>query len=114
ETVQSAAPLYDGTNPYRQVPFQFSLHVQAQPGGPLKHTSFLHKKNTDPREAFTKALVKACGTKGSVVVYNMEFESQRNNELGRDFPAYKAQLSAINARMIDQYLPFKNRWLYSP
>lgn len=114
EAVQSPAPLYNGTRPYQSVPFQFSLHVQEQPGGPLRHESFLHKKKTDPRKSFLTALVAALGTEGSVIVYNANFEAQRNNELGHAFPAFAPQLKAINGRMVDLYVPFRNRWLYSP
>ena len=32
ETFQSAVPLYDGTKPYQQIPFQFSMHAIAKPG----------------------------------------------------------------------------------
>lgn len=114
ESVQSPAPLYDGTRPYQSIPFQFSLHIQDKPGTPLRHETFLHKKATDPRKNFAKALIDALGTEGSIVVYNANFEAQRNNELGHDFPQFQQQLRDVNGRMVDLYIPFRNRWLYSP
>ena len=30
-------PMYDGTRPYQQVPFQYSLHVMREPGGEFVH-----------------------------------------------------------------------------
>ncbi len=114
ETIMNAVPFFDGTRPYRQVPFQFSLHIQETEGGPLTHHEFLHRDRSDPRRAFVEALVGVCGDKGSVIVYNGEFEMGRNNELGADFPEYADRMKALNARVADLYLPFKNRALYHP
>lgn len=113
ETVMSGIPLYDGTRPYQQVPFQFSLHVQEEPGGELKHVEFLHKQTDDPRRAFAEALVNACGDKGSVIVYS-DFEEKRNNELATAFPDLAPQIESINERIVDLYKPFQQRWLYDP
>jgi hypothetical protein len=114
ETAMGVIPVYDGTRPLQQVPFQFSLHIQDQPGGPLRHHAYIHKDRGDPREAFAKELIKVCGDKGSVIVYFQEFEEGRNKELAADLPQYAAALNAISARMVDLFEPFTNRWLYSP
>jgi hypothetical protein len=114
ESVMSAVPLYDGTKPYQHVPFQFSLHIQEKPEGPLKHVEYLHKENTDPREGFVKELVKSCGKKGSVIVYSQSFEEGRNKDLAKAFPKYKKELEAINSRMVDLLVPFRGRFLYHP
>jgi hypothetical protein len=114
ETINPAAPAYDGTSPYQQIPFQFSLHVKNSPRAKLQHHQFLHKATSDPREDFIRALIASCGKTGSVVVYNQVFEDQRTRELAKAFPAYAKDLDAIRGRMVDLYLPFKNRWLYHP
>jgi Domain of unknown function(DUF2779) len=114
ETLMSAIPLYDGTRPYQQVPFQFSLHVQDAPNEEIKHFEFLYKEQNDPRHAFIVALLNLCGQSGSVVVYNESFEINRNKELARDFPGFAEELEAINGRIIDLMEPFQKRWLYKP
>ncbi len=114
ETIFPAVPLFDNSKPYQQIPFQFSLHLQTQPGGELQHIEFLHTDNGDPREAFAEALIKNCGDKGSVVVYNQGFESRINRELGLAFPEYKDKLDDINDRMVDLLVPFRSRYLYHP
>lgn len=114
EAVMDAVPLYEGTGPYQQVPFQFSLHVQEEPNGPLNHISFLHKDRDDPRRDFAEKLIETCGDKGSVVVFYAPYESGRNKELAKDFPEFAKGLNAINDRMIDIYEPFKQRFLYDP
>jgi hypothetical protein len=113
ETVQCAIPMFDGARPYEQIPFQFSLHIQEAPGAELKHVEFLHQERSDPRRAIAEALVKNCGKKGSVLAYYCAFERDRNSELAELFPDLAADIEAINERVVDQWKPFKNRFLYS-
>lgn len=40
ETVQDVIAQYEGTKPYQQITFQYSLHWIESPGGELKHTAF--------------------------------------------------------------------------
>ena len=114
ETIFPAIPMFNNSKPYQQIPFQFSLHIQRQPGGELQHIEFLHTEPSDPRESFAETLIKSCGTGGSVVVYNQGFESRVNRELGLALPKYKANLDDINERMVDLLLPFRSRHLYHP
>lgn len=114
ETAQLAIPLFDDSHPYQQIPFQFSLHIQENKGGELKHIGFLHKNCSDPRRAIAECLVNNCGTKGSIIVYHKDFEQGRNKELAAIFPDLSTQLLTINERIVDLEDVFKNRWLYSP
>jgi hypothetical protein len=114
ETVLPAVPLFDGTRPYQQMPFQFSLHVQEIKDGPIKHIEYLHTDNSDPRLGLIRELVRSCGQNGSVVVYNRGFEARINNELGIAFPDHKDQLDNITNRMVDLLVPFRSGYLYHP
>ena len=114
ETINPAVPLFDNTRPYQQIPFQFSLHVQQRRGGGLKHIEFLHTGQGDPRPDFIKSLIAGCGKSGSVVVYNLSFESRINNELGGDFPEFSGELNGITDRMVDLLVPFRSRAIYHP
>lgn len=69
---------------------------------------------TDPRSDFVSALIDRCGSKGSVTVYNMKFESCINRELCAIFPRHAAALDRINSRMVDLLVPFRSRYLYHP
>jgi len=114
ETIQSGLPLYDGTRPYQQIPFQFSLHIQDTPETDSRHFEFLHKEMSDPRQPFAESLLSVCGDEGSVIVYNQTFETARNREIATAFPQFADNLEAINARVVDLMEPFQKRWLYSP
>ena len=112
ETVMPAIPLFEGSRPYQQIPFQFSLHIQKKQGGECKHTSFLHKQKTDPRRALAEFLIQSCGKKGSIIVYNANFEKSRNKELAEMFPDLAENIHAVNDRIVDELIPFRSRFLY--
>ena len=112
ETIEPAIPLFENSGPYQHIPFQFSLHIQDSPNEEVKHIGFLHKERTDPRRALAEALVKNCGKKGSVIVYNEIFEKKRNEELARLFPDLAEAILNINKRVLDQLVPFRQRALY--
>lgn len=115
ESIQAAVPMFDNSRPYQQICFQFSLHVQRILGGELEHYEYLHDDpKTDPRPGLIKKLIETIGDSGSVIVYNQGFEQGRNTEMARDFPEYAAQLQAINDRMADLLIPFRERGLYRP
>lgn len=114
ETLMPAIPLFEGTRPFQQIPFQYSVHVQQAPSSPLDHKGFLHQDQSDPRKAFVEKLIQDCGTHGTIIVYNQAFEIARNNELAADFPEYAESINAINDRVIDLLVPFRSRWLYHP
>lgn len=112
ETIMPTIPMFENSYCYQQIPFQFSLHIEDKPNGKPKHIGFLHKEKTDPRRALAESLVKNCGKKGSIIVYNENFEKARNEELADLFPDLRKDILAINERIVDQLIPFKNRALY--
>jgi len=113
ETINPAIPRYLGTRPYQQVPFQFSVHIMREPGAELEHVEFLHLGEGDPRVDLIPALLKACGTEGSIVSYFARFESDVIRELAEWDPAHRDSLLPLNARMVDP-LPIIRAAVYDP
>jgi hypothetical protein len=112
ETIQFAVPIWKGTRPYQQMPFQFSCHTLAQTGE-LGHSEFLDLSGADPSERFAEALIAACDQVGPIFVYNASFESARITELAERFPELRGRLLAINERVVD-LLPVARRYYYHP
>lgn len=112
ETIQFAVPIWKGTRPYQQIPFQFSVHRLSRTGK-LKHQSFLDITGCDPSETFAKALVTACGEYGPIFVYNAGFERTRIKELADRFRRLKDALLLINERIVD-LLPVAQNYYYHP
>lgn len=112
ETIQFAVPIWPGTRPYQQVPFQFSVHRLSRTHK-LTHTDFLGIDGKDPSRAFAQALIAACGERGPVFVYNAAFEQARLKELAERFPRLRRALLAIHARTVD-LLPVARDHCYHP
>jgi hypothetical protein len=100
ETIQFAVPIWKGTRPYQQIPFQFSMHRISRTKK-LEKNSFLDLSGADPSKAFVEALIEACGERGPIFVYNAVFETTRINELANSFTRFKRPLLAINKRIVD-------------
>ena len=100
ETIQFAVPIWKGTRPYQNIPFQFSVHRLGR-NGRLAQVPFLDLSGGDPSRPLAEALIAACGERGPVFVYNAAFEKARIRELAARFPALRRELLAIEARIVD-------------
>jgi len=112
ESVNPAVPRFPRMRPYDQLPFQWSVHLQRQPGAEPEHYEFLATDASDPRRQFIASLCAALGNSGSIVVYS-SFESQRLSELGSWFPEFADRITAIQARLFD-LLPVVREHTYHP
>lgn len=111
ETINPAIPRYDGTRPFGQTPFQYSVHVCAHEGAELTHDAYLHTDASDPRDALIPRLLEACGTEGSIIAYFSRFESERIQEMAEYSPANAKALLALVDRMVDP-LPIFRECVY--
>jgi hypothetical protein len=91
ETINFAVPIWQGSRPSQQHPFQWSCHIQ--------------KKDS--------SLIAACGTEGPVIVYNQSFEKGIIKNLAGVYEDLSDQLLAINARVFD-LLPIMKKYYYHP
>lgn len=111
ETFALPIPKYDGTRPYQQVPFQYSLHYIEE--GKLYHKEFLAESGVDPRKLIAESLVKDIPKNVPVLAYYMSFEKGRIKELAETFPDLKDHLMSIHDNIKDLIVPFKNRSYYA-
>ena len=114
ESFNQAVPPYDQLRPYRQIPFQFSVHVQDQPGSDLEHHDFLAADAGDPRRAFMEELIKAIPGKGSIVAYSASVERGRIKECAKVFPQFQPWADSVLGRFVDLLVPFRNFSFYHP
>ncbi len=114
ETFQTAIPLFDGSRPYQQVPFQFSLHVVEKPGAKARHHGYLSMEAKDPRAGFAEALRAVLGARGYIVAWNVSFEKGRLEELAAHLPEHAGWLGGLDTRFVDLLVPFRNFDYYHP
>ena len=114
ETINPAVPLYDGSRPFQQVPFQYSVHVQPLPGAELEHSSCLADGTHDPRPEIAAVLPGVLGDAGSIIIYYQGFEEGILRTLGQAFPPVSQWVAKAISRMVDLWLPFRNFNYYHP
>jgi hypothetical protein len=106
ETFPCPLPQHKGEKPYYQSVFQFSLHIEKQPGICDKdkdHYEFLAKDHNDNREELINKLLEYIdiNSNGTIMVYNESFEKTRLKELGQIFPLYKTKLNKMSSMIFD-------------
>ncbi len=111
ETIQFAVPIWAGTRPYEQLPFQWSCHVE-QASGDVAHREYLAHGDQAPMREFAESLIAMLGREGAIVVYS-SFEQRILRELAQRFPDLRAELAAIIAR-IEDMLPLLRDGYYHP
>lgn len=104
-------PLFKGENPYRQSVFEFSLHIEREPGVCDKEKDnyvFLNMEfGADERKALAKAIVdnfefNEDGTlHGTMLAQNTNYERDRLKELAELYPEYSDKLLAIRDKSAD-------------
>lgn len=109
ETVNPALPWFAGSAAYEVVPFQYSLHVVAEPGATPSHHEYLAPLVGDWRRELLEQLLDDLGPTGSVVVYS-SFERGRLKELAGRYPAYAERIEAVIARIFDLEDVFKQAY----
>jgi hypothetical protein len=114
ETFATAIPMLDGTRPYQQAPFQYSLRVVSRKGASPVHHSWLWDGEGDPREAMLAGLSGVIGEAGSIVAYNAGFEKSRLRESAQAFPKFGKWVSAVTLRTVDLLEPFRSFAVYHP
>jgi hypothetical protein len=107
-----AVPVWDGTSPYQQIPFQFSLHILDKPGDSPRHSEYLADGSSDPRPGFLTSLLASLPDQACIITWNKTFENGRLKELARIFPENADQLNQIIDNTIDLMEPFRNKSLY--
>lgn len=111
ETFPCPLPRYQGETPYRQSVFEFSLHIEREPGMCDKEKDnyiFLNEECfDDERRALAEAIVDRFefnpdgSLKGTMLAQNTGFEIARLKELAVLFPEYSDKLLAICNKSAD-------------
>ncbi len=118
ETFPCPLPRFRGEKCYTQSVFQFSLHIEKEPGKCDKekdHYEYLAIDHQDRREELIKKMVEWIDTEsgGTILVYNESFEKTRLKELGEIFSQYKVKLNKMREMIFDlMYIVKTNSKLY--
>lgn len=112
ETFQTAVPLFDGSRPYQQLPFQYSLHLQNSEGAAVEHRDYLSGVGYDPRRELAEKLIHDIPSGACVLTYNKAFEIGVIRTLAEFFPDLAPELNSIIENVRDLMDPFRKRDVY--
>ena len=115
-------PRFKGESPYRQSVFEFSLHIEREPGVCDKEKDnfiFLNEEYfDDERKALAKAIVdhfeynEDGSLKGTMLAQFTSYEKGRLEELAALYPEYSAKLLAIRDKSADLLHLLRNNEMY--
>jgi hypothetical protein len=111
ETIQFAVPIWPGTRPYEQLPFQWSCHVE-DAHGQLEHREYLDTVGDAPMRRFAETLIRAVGTEGPILVYT-SFERTILGKLIERYSDLSGPIEAVLDRLVDLY-PLAKAFYYHP
>lgn len=113
ESMQTAIPFCQGTKPYSQIVFQYSLHYIEHEHGEQHHKEFLAESGPDPRRSVAEALCRDIPRDVCVTAYNKAFECTRIRELAEAFPDLAEHLLCIADNIQDLLIPFQKGYYYN-
>lgn len=114
ETFATAIPRLSNSEPFENIPFQYSLHVVEKPGGKEIHHSYLSDGIKDPRPEILARLRKQLGKSGSIIAYNKSYEQERILQCSERFPQYWKWAKNLMPRFVDLLEPFQSFHIYHP
>lgn len=113
EAFQVPIPTIDGTKPFQQICFQYSLHYYLKEDGKLYHKEYLSEDyNGNPMYELCKRLCEDIPLNSCVLVYKESFEKTRLREMADLFPEFREHLLNIRDNVIDLWKPFGNQDYY--
>jgi len=110
ESWSAAVPEYDGHWPYRQVCFQYSVHVERALGVEPEHYAYLAEGTYSSSLEFLESLLSVLGNEGTILVYNKSFEGPRLRELMEEYPQHEEAVEAVLDRIVDLMSPFRKNY----
>ncbi len=114
ECMQLPIPLFDGTRPFEQVAFQYSLHCLKSPDAEPEFTSFIAAPGEDPRRKMAERLAADIPENACVVTYACQLEKKVLATLAGMYPDLRKKLLRIHNNVKDIMIPFEKRYYYHP
>jgi len=112
ETFMDAIPPFDGSRPYQQIPFQYSLHIQVSPNADLQHYEYLAEPGKDPRRELLDTLLERIPEGACIIAWNQSFEIGVLRKLAEFFPDSREQVERWIENFRDLMQPFKSKDIY--
>jgi len=107
-----AIPEYEGTSPFEQIPFLFSVCYLKE--GKPAFINYLKPIENDSRQEFLDAVLEATESFDSVIVFDKNLEQQVLGKLQNLFPAKRDKIEILRNKLIDLAEPVQNFYFFHP
>ena len=107
-----AIPYYQGTKPFQQIPFLFSMVYESN-GALVKH-SYFKPIHEDLRKEFLEEIIAATKAFGSILMFDKSLEETVLNQLAELYPEYRAELQVFKSKIVDLAEPIRKGNYYHP
>ena len=112
EVWMPAIPFYQGTKPFQQIPFLFSMIWEER--GELKKYSYFKPINEDLRKEFLEKIIEMTKPYQTILMFDKSLEENILNQLVELFPEYRKDIDTFKSKINDLAEPVKKGNYYHP
>lgn len=112
EVWMPAVPFYQGTKPFQQIPFLFSM-VYEKDGKPERY-SYFKPFEDDHRKTFLEQILTATKDFETVLMFDKALEESVLNQLAELFPEYAKDITVFKSKIVDLAEPIRKGNYYHP
>lgn len=112
EVWMPAIPYYQGTKPFQQIPFLFSMIYEE--GQELKHYSYFKPIEEDLRKEFLERILLATKEFQSILMFDKSLEETVLNQLAELYPEYRNDITSLKNKIVDLAEPIRKGNYYHP
>ncbi|MES2514012.1 MAG: DUF2779 domain-containing protein [Bacteroidota bacterium] len=112
EVWMPAIPYYNGTKPFQQIPFLFSMIFEQD--GEVKRYSYFKPIEEDLRKQFLETILSATRDFQSILMFDKSLEETVLNQLATLYPEYISDINILKNKIIDLAEPIRKGNYYHP
>jgi hypothetical protein len=112
EVWMPAIPYYEGTKPFQQIPFLFSMIYEEN--NEIKNYSYFKPIEEDLRKEFLEKILYVTKDFQSILMYDKSLEETVLNQLAVLYPEYLKDINNFKSKIIDLAEPIKKGNYYHP
>jgi hypothetical protein len=112
EVWMPAIPFYNGTKPFQQIPFLFSMIYEEN--SEIKRYSYFKPIEEDLRKEFLESILTATKDFQSILMFDKSLEENVLNQLATLYPQYSNDIRVFKSKIVDLAEPIKKGNYYHP
>ena len=112
EVWMPAIPFYNGTKPFQQIPFLFSMIYEEN--NDIKQYSYFKTIEEDLRREFLEIILSSTKNFQSILMFDKSLEETVLNQLAELFPEYRNDISELKSKIVDLAEPIRRGNYYHP